>query len=234
MDVGTPPAGAERAQRFWAGILTGRITRAILSRPVTDGTPLAWVIFEEVQEALSSSGQADQFARLLALARHKRVGVTLVNQQAGQLAAVDSTLVKILRTNAGIECAFRANLEDAKSIAHAMPLPPRQRKPGEARLEMVTELTQMQDREFRSGSKQAPFGAQRVRSPRIDLARFRRIADETPADIRSFMRRGGIRSDGSRRLGGTHGRRMGRIGMNAEAAGPAIRPDAGRRHRRLG
>ena len=44
VDLGSPPAGAERAQRFWAGILTGRIVRSILSRPVTDRTPQAWVM----------------------------------------------------------------------------------------------------------------------------------------------------------------------------------------------
>ena len=102
VDLGSPPAGAERAQRFWAGILTGRIARAILSRPVSAETPQAWVIFEEVQEGLSS-GQAEQFARLLALARHKRTSLTLINQQPAQLAAVDPTLVRILRTNAVLD-----------------------------------------------------------------------------------------------------------------------------------
>ncbi|MEQ1832469.1 MAG: DUF87 domain-containing protein, partial [Candidatus Eisenbacteria bacterium] len=194
VDLGSPPAGAERAQRFWAGILTGRITRAILSRPVTEQTPQTWVIFEEVQEALGS-GQAEQFARLLALARHKRCAVTLINQQPAQLAAVDSTLVKVLRTNAGIECAFRANIEDAKTLVHALPVPPRQKNAAEGRLALVTELTQMPDREYLLWLKQAPFRAQHVRSPRLDLARLREVADRLDPGVRAALRRGVVSMD---------------------------------------
>jgi hypothetical protein len=232
VDLGSPPAGAERAQRFWAGILTGRITRAILSRPVTDDSPRAWVIFEEVQEALGG-GQAEQFARLLALARHKRTSVTLINQQPAQLAAVDPTLVKVLRTNAGIECAFRANLEDAKTLVHALPAPPGQRNAAEARLAMVAELTQMPDREFLFWLKQAPFRAQRVRSPRLDLESMRRAAAGLPAEIREATRKGTV-SMARPEIEAFAAAEWDRIGMNREAGPPVIAPNARRRHPRLG
>jgi hypothetical protein len=58
VDLGSPPAGAERAQRFWAGILTGRITRAILSRPVEPKTPRTWVIFEGAEGTGEKSGRS--------------------------------------------------------------------------------------------------------------------------------------------------------------------------------
>ena len=232
VDLGSPPAGAERAQRFWAGILTGRITRAILSRPVTPQTPQTWVIFEEVQEALGS-GQAEQFARLLALARHKRCAVTLINQQAGQLAAVDSTLVKVLRTNAGIECAFRGNFEDAKTFVHALPLLPRQKSAPEARLGLVTELTQMPDREYLLWLKQAPFRAQHVRSPRLDVAALRASAERLGGEAREALRRG-IVSMNRAALEAHAAAEWDRIGMNREMDVPVIDPNARRRHRRLG
>lgn len=232
VDLGSPPAGAERAQRFWAGILTGRITRAILSRPVTDRSPRAWVIFEEVQEGLGG-GQAEQFARLLALARHKLTAVTLINQQPAQLAAVDSTLVKVLRTNAGMECVFRANIEDAKTLVHALPTPPRQHNAGEARLELVTELTQMPDREYLLWLKQAPFRAQHVRSPRLDVAGLRAAAARLEPDALAAIRRGVVSMDRAA-LEAHAAAEWERIGMNREAAGPVIERTARRRHGRLG
>lgn len=194
VDLGSPPAGAERAQRFWAGILTGRITRAILSRPVGPKTPRTWVIFEEVQEALGRN-QSEQFCRLLTLARHKRVALTLINQQAAQLGSVDPTLVKVLRTNAGMECAFRCNLEDAKPLVQAMPLPPDGKPIEAARQMMVQELLQLPDREFLLWLKRMPFGAQRVRSPRLDLESLRAVADGLPEDVRSLIRRGTVSMD---------------------------------------
>ncbi len=194
VDLGSPPAGAERAQRFWAGILTGRITRAILSRPVAPSTPRAWVIFEEVQEALGKN-QAEQFCRLLTLARHKRVAVTLINQQAAQLGSADPMLVKVLRTNASIECAFRCNLEDAKPLVHAMPLPPDAHRLEVTRQSMVQELTQLPDREFLLWMKRAPFGAQKVRSARLDVEELRRCADGLSPETRAAIRRGTVSMD---------------------------------------
>lgn len=194
VDLGSPPAGAERAQRFWAGILTGRITRAILSRPVSPKTPRTWVVFEEVQEALGRN-QSEQFCRLLTLARHKRVAVTLINQQAAQLGSVDPTLVKVLRTNAGMECAFRCNLEDAKPLVQAMPLSPDAQRLEATRQTMVQELLQLPDREFLLWMKRMPFGAQRVRSPRLDLESLRAVADGLPEELLSLIRRGTVSMD---------------------------------------
>lgn len=191
VDVGDPPAGAERVARFWAGALTGRLTRAILSREVTERTPHCWVIWEEFQEALGRN-QTEQFGRLLALARFKRVGLTFVNQQPGQIAARDPALVRLLRTNTGIEAVFRCNYEDARSFAHALPVPRDAKSVAAARQQLTEEMTQLPDRTHYLWLKRMPFRAQEVRSPRVDLDQLRRKAGQASRDVRERIRRGTV------------------------------------------
>jgi len=191
VDLGAVPGGAERVQRFWAGILIGRIARAALSRPITARTPPAWLLVEEAQEGLTRDS-AQQFARLLALARHKRVAITLINQQPAQLASVDPTLVKVLRTNCGYEAAFRANYEDAKTLVDPMPIPVGTPKAGEVRQALAQGLTRLAQREYLLWLKQADFAARVIRSPRLDLDALRRAADRVPADVREAIRRGTV------------------------------------------
>lgn len=189
IDVGNPPAGAERVARFWAGILAGRLARAVLSRPVTQGSPQAWLVFEEFQEALGRD-QVEQFGRLLALARFKRVGLAFVNQQTAQVAAADPTLVKLLRTNIGLEAAFRCSYEDAQSFAHALPMPAVTKHPAEVRQALVQAMTQLPGRTYYMHLRDAAFRAQQVRSPRLAIDDLRRAAGEVPAELREFIRRG--------------------------------------------
>jgi hypothetical protein len=191
LDLGDPPAGAERAARFWGGVLVGRLTRAILSREVTQRSPQAWVVFEEFQEALGRS-QTEQFGRLLALARYKRVGLCFVNQQVGQIAAREPALVKLLRTNTGLEAAFRCNFEDAKGLSHALPVPRDARSPAGARQRLTEEMTRLPDRTFYLWLKKKPFRAQRVRSPRLDLAGLRKAAEEASGEVRERIHRGTV------------------------------------------
>lgn len=193
IDLGNPPAGAERVSRFWAGILLGRLSRAIMSRSVDDDTPQTWIVFEEFQEALAKS-QTEQFNRLLALARFKKVSMWFCNQQAAQLAASDPTLVKLLRTNVNLLAAFRCNIEDAKAFAHALPTPDTGQS-AEARNQLVTEMTRLGTRKFYLWIKQAPFRAQLVRSPRIDLDSWKEAAEEVPGDIRERLRKGIVAAD---------------------------------------
>ena len=191
IDVGDPPAGAERVARFWAGILIGKLTRAIFSRSVDEGTPQAMVILEEFQEALRHD-QVEQFGRLLAMARFKRIGLWFVNQQPAQVAQVNPALVKLLRTNVGIVSTFRSALEDAKAMSHALPVAPGTKKPAEARQALVEEMTRLQDRTFYFWLRQAPFRAQKVRSPRIDLVQLRELTAQVPAEVREAIRRGTV------------------------------------------
>jgi hypothetical protein len=186
IDLGDPPAGAERVARFWAGVLIGRLSRAILSREVSGESPRALIVLEEFQEALQRF-QAEQFARLLALARHKRVSLLFVNQQPGQL---EPQLTRLLRTNTGLECAFRCNYEDAQSLAHAFPVPADTKRPAEARQALARQMTGLPQRSFYLWLKEASFRAQLVRSPRLDLDELRSEASRTSEEIRERIRQG--------------------------------------------
>lgn len=189
IDLGNPPAGAERAQRFWAGILLGRLTRSILSRPVRPDSRRTLVVIEEFQEGVGRA--PEQFSRLLALARFKRVSLLLANQQVAQL---DRNLVKLLRTNTAVEAAFRCNLDDAKNIGHALPVPSGTERPSQVRRGLVEEFTRLPDRTYYLWAKRL-FQAQRVRSPRLDLAALQEAASRVAPETLDFIRRGSVALD---------------------------------------
>lgn len=191
VDLGDPPAGAERVAQFWAGALIGRLMRAILSREVSDSSPRSWVLFEEFQEALAR-GQVEQFGRLLALARFKRVALTFINQQTAQ---IDGFLTKLLRTNTGMEAVFRSSFEDAKVISHALPVPRDTGHEAADRRLLLEELTRMPDRTLYLWLKQESFRAMKLRSPRLDLESMRAEADGVPDDVKQRIRRGSVAWD---------------------------------------
>ncbi len=181
VDLGSPPAGAERVARFWGGVLIGRLMRAVLSRPVHDASPRAWIVLEEFQEALASR-QAGQFGRLLALSRHKRTALTFINQQPGQL---EPNLVRMLRTNTGIEAIFRCNIDDARAVGHALSI-----VRGEERLERIEELVRMATRVLYLLPKDMPFSAMQIHSPRLDMPAIRAIAARLPANEAARLAQG--------------------------------------------
>ncbi len=146
-------------------------------------------MFEEFQEGLARH-QVDQFGRLLALARYKRVALWFVNQEPSQVASVDPSLVRALRTNTGIETAFRCNVEDARAFAHALPVPTGERDVARARHALVEEMTRLPRRTYRLWLRQAPFRAQKVRAPRIDLDDLRARAATAPTALRARIRKG--------------------------------------------
>lgn len=193
IDVGNPPAGAERVARFWGGVLIGRLSRAIMGRVVTDNSPQTLVVLEEFQEALSSNS-VEQFGRLLALSRFKKVALWFVNQQPGQLSTVDPALPKLLRTNTALEMVFRSSFEDAKSFGPAlMGTPGGKGKKVEGR--GFEDLTRLPDREFFLWLKKESFGAHRARSPRLDLERMKQLAASAPADVRKALAHGSVTMD---------------------------------------
>jgi hypothetical protein len=100
-----------------------------------------------------------------------------------------------LRTNAGLECAFRCNLEDAKPLVQAMPLPVDAQRLEATRQAMVQELLRLPDREYLLWMKRMSFGAQRVRSPRLDLEGFRSAVEGLSEEVRSAIRRGTVSMD---------------------------------------
>jgi hypothetical protein len=192
IDVGDPPAGAERLARFWSSVLLSRLTRAALARPVRPHSPQTLLILEEFQEGLGRDERA-QFARLLSQLRWKRCAAWYINQQPAQIAAVDPVLLKLLRTNVALEMSYRCAFEDAKAMAHAMPADRRDRRAGKGatREDAVEQLTSLRRREFLLWPKERAR-AQVCRSPRIDMDALRAAADRVPEEIRERIRAGTV------------------------------------------
>lgn len=188
--LGEPPAGAERLTRFLGGAILGKLMRSILSRDVRADSPQTYVVLEEFQEVLMAH-QTEQLARLLALARYKRVACTFINQQAAQL---EPTLVRLLRTNCGLEVVFRCNLEDARAYAHALPVQATTIRAAAERQALVEQLTRLERRQLLLWVK-GPVRAQVVRSPRIDLNHLQRGAAQVPADVWERIHRGTVAMD---------------------------------------
>lgn len=190
IDVGNPPAGAERVARFWGGVLIGRLSRAIMGRVVGEKSPQTLVVLEEFQEALSGSS-VEQFGRLLALCRFKKASLWFVNQQPGQLSSVDPALPKLLRTNTGIEMIFRSSFEDARMLGPALAQGSSKRG-AEGAPSRAEELTRLPDREYFLWLKKESFGAHRVRSPRLDLPAMRQAAAQVSERVAQRIQAGTV------------------------------------------
>jgi hypothetical protein len=227
VDLGHPPAGADRAQRFWAGALTGRIVRGVLSRPVTADSPRALWVLEEIQDGLSPR-QAHQLSRAIALMGFKQVYCAVSHQGASQLSAVDANLVRTLRTNVGIELCFRAAREDARLLADAMPIPDGVTS-GAARAQLVRDLMQLQPRECVLWLRSLGLAPQRVRSPRLDLDALRRTGAAYVEAVGAKLRHG--QPHRIEPSVDTHGENAGLDG-GADLLG--LLEDPGSRHPRLG
>jgi len=188
-DFGSPPGGAERAMKFVAGPLFGRVGRGILSREVRDDSPPAVVLFEEFQELLGSY-QTEMFKRLLALARFKRVSLWFSNQQPAQIAEADRTLLRILRTNLGAECIFRSSVEDARTLSEGISTRGPEETLSQARARLVEEIATLPRRSFYFWLHEATFGPQRLISPRVNLGALRASAASLPPELRERVRIG--------------------------------------------
>jgi len=189
LDFGSPPGGAEAAMRFVAGPVAGRLSRSILSRQVSARTPQAVVLFEEFQELLQRH-QIDQFKRLLSLCRFKRVALHFSNQQPGQVAAADRTLLKVLRTNLGAEFIFRSSVEDARALSEGLSVRSPSETLAQARAWLVEEIASLPRRHFFLWLKSSAFGPQRLTSPRLDLGALQREAITVPVEVRQRIRSG--------------------------------------------
>lgn len=189
LDFGTAPGGGEEPMRFIASPTAGRLTRAILSRDVRHDTRPCVVLYEEFQESLHHH-QIEQFKRLLSLARFKRISLWLSNQQAAQVGAADRTLLRVLKTNVGVEAIFRSSVEDARALSEGF----LSRSPDEtltqARSRFIEEIASLPRRSFFLWLKSTSYGPQRLMSPRLDVAALRRSAASLPAEMRRRIRMG--------------------------------------------
>jgi len=186
IDVGSPPAGAERLARFFGAALLGKVVRAILSRAVTPETPPAIFVAEEIQETLGPE-EARQLGRLLATARFKRTAVWLVNQSRSQLSAVDPGLVAAMRTNIGVQVQFRTSPEDAAALAYMLP---DDGKGEAARRDLIGSLTRLPQRHCYFAIRDADLKAQLVLAPRIDFAALREQGERLSQSLRQRINLG--------------------------------------------
>ena len=189
IDLGSPPLGSERTARFWAALILGKLTRAIMAREVSETTRPLWLVADEWQEALVPS-QVGVFERLLTQARFKRCGLTLANQGSEQLADTPA-LRRIVETNIGIRVAFRAGSEDARALAPSLAgrvLPGAESENLRATAEALTRLP---DRVFYANMKRRPYGPQFLVSPTLPSpTTLARRAQELSQELRDRVLRG--------------------------------------------
>lgn len=189
LDFGSPPGGAEGAMKFIAGPVAGRLGRAILSREMRESTAPAVVCFEEFQQLLGNY-QVDMIKRLLALCRFKKISLWFSNQQPAQIAEVDRTLLRILRTNLGAECIFRSSVEDARTLSEGLSTRSNDETLSQARSRMVEEIATLPRRSFFLWLRDSSFGPQRLQSPRLDVDALRRSAGMLSPDQLERIRLG--------------------------------------------
>ena len=188
-DFGSPPAGAEDAMHFIGGPLFGRLARAILSRPLGPSSLPVLVCFEEFQELLGNH-QVKQVKRMLALSRFKKATLLFSNQQPAQIADIDPMLLRILRTNAGLELIFRSSTEDATRLAQSLSTRRSDESIATARARLSESIASLPRREFYLWAKDAAFGPQLLRSPQMDLEDLAQMATRLSAAERAAIRRG--------------------------------------------
>lgn len=203
--LGGSPAGLRDVARFFAMLTFGRIQRAIFARRVTEHSPPVRIIADEFQEMLSPD-VADDFERVLTLARSQKAFLTVLFQQAASVEKVSSTLLRVIKTNSNYHVAFRANDEDVRAMSHVLPVtgrvpretsgfpdprtPPTFLTPEEERRRLIEQTVRMPDRLFWFLDRQAAHGAVLTRSPTISIDAMKAQAATLPEEIRTLIRRG--------------------------------------------
>jgi len=185
IDLSHPPGGEEAAVRILGGPIVGRLTRAMLSRPVQDDSPQVVFAVDELQELLTHY-EAASFARLAALARSRRVSLLCANQQQIQLG---SKLAEVVRTNAGVEILFRCHAADAEKLAHVLPVSPAAEHPSEERRALVRRMVSLPRRHCLLWVKDGAVPAHFIRARKVDFDALRQAVADVPAGTRDILGR---------------------------------------------
>ena len=180
IDLFDRTSASDRSLIFWSSLLTTWIIAAILSRPITEHTPRITWIAEEWQNGLGKE-EAHAVAKTSSLARFKLLSLVTINQAFSQIAQIDSSLPKLLRTNSTVEIAYRSAPEDALLLTPPSLDPKKARAHGQR-------LTCLDRREASLWIK--PYGPQFIRSPRIDFERLGQLAAKVDPAIRHAILRG--------------------------------------------
>ena len=185
-NLGNPPLGCEDIARWWGGLIMLKSTRAIFERGAEEaGRPVLFAV-DEWQEGLNAGDEiAENYERVLAMARSKGVALMLMSQSLAGAAKISSSLPKIVATNTSHQFLFSASAEDAKAMAHILPLsgcyPREPARPWEDRpkspylaapdelAKLVDGVTHLPDRTFYYWQRRAPYKAQLVRATDVDV-----------------------------------------------------------------
>jgi hypothetical protein len=187
-DVGSPPLGCEDLGRFWAGLFTLKLTRAIFERTPEEASRPVAMFIDEWQEGLAASGDmADHFERVLAMARSRGVSLWLISQSLAGAQKVSSTLPSVVQTNTTRQLLFKASAEDAARLGMlpvtgrrqrpaALPWEERPRSPflstQDERELLVREVVSLPQRVFLYWNRDRPYQAELVRAGEVEVGGY--------------------------------------------------------------
>lgn len=181
VDVGSPPLGCEDLGRFWAGLVTLKLVRAIFERTQAEAARPVIIFVDEWQEGLQGGGDiAENYERVLSMARSRGVSFCLISQSLAGAAKVSSSLPKVVATNTNLQLLFRASEEDARAMAHLLPVTGRRTREGvlpweerrsspflsrsEELMRLQEEVVRLPNRVFYLWNRTRPYPAELVRA----------------------------------------------------------------------
>lgn len=186
VNLGRPPAGAERLQKFFQAVLWQMLAASIMTRDAQpdDSNPHVLVIAEEFQAGLTRRHAETHLSALIAQARYRKVGIIFSTQDTAKVAAVDPTLVRLLRSCTGYESIFRTSLDDAKYLAPALAGTDR-----DLCRRITSAMLRLPQRHHFFWPKER-FTARLVRAPLLDLAALKARAATAPPDVYDAIQQG--------------------------------------------
>ena len=120
VDLGGAPQGFTPMARFIGSFIFSLVTAAVFSREVGPNTRQVILCVDEWQDLVRIA--PDDFERLLAQARFRKVGVWLVNQAMSQIDQVSPALTRSLTTNIAQHVAFRPEASDITHLHNLLPV----------------------------------------------------------------------------------------------------------------
>lgn len=121
IDLGNAPGGSLSLARFVGGFLLQLLTSAVFSRATDPTAHPVLLLADEFHELIKVKSAAEDFERLLSLARFKGVGIMAACQTVAQVSSVSPALLQSLLTNLITHVLFRPSSLDLKHVLPLMP-----------------------------------------------------------------------------------------------------------------
>lgn len=123
VDVGSPPLGCSDLGAFWSGFINLKLTRAIFERSKADAARPVLVMIDEWQQGLAAGPDvAEEFERVLSMARSREVHFWMISQSLAGAAKVSTSLPEVVATNTALQFLGRASIKDARAMKHILPV----------------------------------------------------------------------------------------------------------------